>query len=97
MSLSDDLRRMADRVTEMERALEDAEETIDRLGKELSEEHDRTHSMQCLRGLEEQARNALLMCARYVDEGDDFATSERILAAFRQAVECVVDAAKEAA
>lgn len=96
MSLSDDLRRMADRATELERENQELSCEVEELAQDNSEQCDRIHSLQCaaiVGGLSVQARDALLMVQRYFDEGDDF-TSQRVRDALSEAISNAVKAAE---
>lgn len=97
MSASDDARRLADRISELERALHASEVECERLAQENSEQCDRIFALQCaakVAGMGEQAKNALLMAERYMrEEGDDL-TSERVRACVLQAIETVAKAAE---
>lgn len=97
MSASDDARRLADRITELERALDVSERECERLAQDNNEQCDRIFALQCaakVAGMGEQAKNALLMAHRYMrDEGDDL-TSPRVRAAVLQAIETVAQAAE---
>lgn len=89
MSLSDDLRRMADRATELERELHLAEREAVKLSADNNEQCDTIESLRSrayASGLSEQARKALEIAGSYLDEGDDIATSQRLQDALLQAV-----------
>ncbi len=99
MSLSDDLRRMADQATELERQLYLAESEAEKLARDNDEACDTIESLRAsarVAGLREQARLALEMAGRYLAEGDDIATSQRLQDALLQAVASATEA-KEAA
>lgn len=96
MSASDDARRLADRITELERALDASERECERLAKDNDEQCDRIFALQSaamVAGLGEQAKNALLMAERYIREGDDL-TSARVRDCVLQAIEIVAKAAE---
>lgn len=100
MSASDDARRLADRISELERALHTAECEVERLTKESEEQCDVVFAYQQQAravGLSEQARNALSMAQRYLDEGDDIATSQRLQDALLQAVASATESKEVAA
>jgi len=96
MSASDDARRLADRITELERALEASEREAEKLARDNDEACDRVYSLQCaaiVGGLSVQAKNALLLVQRYLDEGDDF-TSQRVRDAVLEAIAITAKAAE---
>lgn len=99
MSASDDARRLADRITEMERALDAAERENIRLDRDLNEHCDIIEGLRTTAraaGLREQARIALELAGQYLAEGDDIVTSRRLQDTLLQAVACAAEA-KEAA
>ncbi len=96
MSASDDARRLADRITELERALEASEREVEKLACDNNEACDRIYSLQCaaiVGGLNVQAKNALLLVQRYLDEGDDFG-SQRVRDALLEAIAVTAKAAE---
>ncbi len=97
MSVSDDARRLADRITELERALEASEREVEKLARDNDEACDRVYSLQCaaiVGGLSVQAKNALLLVERYMrEDGDDF-SSQRVRDALLEAISVTAKAAE---